>query len=350
MDDDCRRRHPPPLPLGADCGGDEDRISCLPDELLQGILLCLGSALAAARTSVLSRRWRRVWTYLPELFLSDNEDLALSFPDTVDAALAAYAAPTLEHLSISMPGHIHGPGVPARRVSPWLRFASQRLAGRFFLHVSVDMIAFLDLATMVDGEEAEELELPACGSATAITLSLQGSWRLRLAGVFAALTELEIHLVRMEGRDISALVQTQCPLLKKLNLLVTLVAVSDVSIHSDLLQSLHYFVRNTRRLEVVAPILEELSLWCYETEEVLISAPKLAKVAWDGDAYDPRRHQFANVRNRLCLLETRLEPRITPVMKQFNEVDELSLEIFISQEIAGYECFLNETNKLSKSV
>lgn len=175
------------------------------------------------------------------------------------------------------------------------------------------------------------LELPARSATTSITLSLRFSWRLRLAGVFAELTELEIHFVRMEGRDISDLVRTQCPRLKKLDLQVLLLAISDVSIHSDSLQSLRFFVRTIRRLEVVAPILEKLNMSSRGRDEAHhISAPKLANVAWYG-AYDPRRHQFANVHSRLHLLETRLEPTLTPVMKQFDAVNELSLEISIPQ-------------------
>jgi hypothetical protein len=273
---------------------------------------------------VLSRRWRRVWTDLPELFLFDDEELASSFPDTVDDALAAYAAPTLEHLSISMLRC----DVPAHRVAPWLRFASRRVVGRLFIHVRAYRISFL--APAVAREEAEELELPAWDAATSITLRLKRSWRLRVAGVFAVLTELNIHFARMEGRDISALVSTQCPCLKKLFLFLTLVAVSDVSIHSDSLHTLRFIVRNTQRLEVVAPVLEKLCMWSYRSDEAYhISAPKLADLALYGDAYDHRRHQFSHICRRLRVLEISLQPGMTPVMKQFDEGDELSLEIFI---------------------
>ncbi|CAN6334734.1 unnamed protein product [Urochloa humidicola] len=44
----------------------EDLISGLPDEVLHDILVRLGCARAAARTSVLSHRLRRVWAHMPE--------------------------------------------------------------------------------------------------------------------------------------------------------------------------------------------------------------------------------------------------------------------------------------------
>ncbi|CAO2144545.1 unnamed protein product [Urochloa humidicola] len=86
------------------CSG-VDHISGLPDELLHSILLRLGSARAAARTSVLSRRWSTVWAHLPELVFGNADPppllpLASSFQDGVDGALAAYAAPTLEGLVV----------------------------------------------------------------------------------------------------------------------------------------------------------------------------------------------------------------------------------------------------------
>ncbi|GJN11453.1 hypothetical protein PR202_ga29648 [Eleusine coracana subsp. coracana] len=65
----------------------EDHISGLPDDLLHLILLRLGSTRVAARTSVLSRRWRRVWTHLPRLDLFNEEPPPRLFLDYVDAAL-----------------------------------------------------------------------------------------------------------------------------------------------------------------------------------------------------------------------------------------------------------------------
>ncbi|CAO2144546.1 unnamed protein product [Urochloa humidicola] len=116
----------------------EDHISGLPDELLHSILLRLSSTQAAARTSVLSRRWRPIWTHLPELIFGNasHDDpppplpVASSFLDVVDGALAACAAPTLQAFVVVLPT---GLNIPAGRVAPWLRFASERVVGELIL-------------------------------------------------------------------------------------------------------------------------------------------------------------------------------------------------------------------------
>ncbi|TVU02262.1 hypothetical protein EJB05_52258, partial [Eragrostis curvula] len=66
---------------------DGDRISSLPDDLLLSILVRLRSTPAAARTSLLSRRWRHLWTQLREVVLENLHSSA-----TVTAALAQLAA------------------------------------------------------------------------------------------------------------------------------------------------------------------------------------------------------------------------------------------------------------------
>uniref|UniRef100_A0A0D9WWX7 Uncharacterized protein n=1 Tax=Leersia perrieri TaxID=77586 RepID=A0A0D9WWX7_9ORYZ len=75
---------------GGDGAGTMDRLSSLPDEVLR-----LFSAEAAAQTSLLSRRWRHLWTTLPELEFKSDIKLA-----AVRAALAAHAAPAIRRLQI----------------------------------------------------------------------------------------------------------------------------------------------------------------------------------------------------------------------------------------------------------
>ena len=159
------------------------RISDLPDDVLHRILLRLGSAPAAARTSVLSQRWRRVWTRLPGLVFRDHGQLRnRAFLSSIDSGLARYSAPTLRGLYISM---FHAASrVPAARVAGWLRFAAEHVAG--------DLL--LCLPWRPAGGDAEELGLPLCVGARTIQLSLGHGFRpLRLprSGAFASLTLME---------------------------------------------------------------------------------------------------------------------------------------------------------------
>ncbi|XP_021317442.1 F-box/FBD/LRR-repeat protein At2g04230 isoform X4 [Sorghum bicolor] len=145
--------------------GGEDRISGLPDELLHDILVRLRCARAAARTSVLSRRWRHVWAHLPELRLDQRRRPTASgllFLDTIDAALAGYSAPTLERLSISIPSNSNAPSSvvgPGARIAPWLHFAAARVVGELNLFLRAPQ-TFVVATPEVVGEEAV-LELPA---------------------------------------------------------------------------------------------------------------------------------------------------------------------------------------------
>ncbi|XP_021317439.1 putative F-box/LRR-repeat protein At5g02930 isoform X1 [Sorghum bicolor] len=337
--------------------GGEDRISGLPDELLHDILVRLRCARAAARTSVLSRRWRHVWAHLPELRLDQRRRPTASgllFLDTIDAALAGYSAPTLERLSISIPSNSNAPSSvvgPGARIAPWLHFAAARVVGELNLFLRAPQ-TFVVATPEVVGEEAV-LELPVCEQTKRIELFLQYAdthWLRPQAsgsGLFTALTFLKVDgHVRMTGSDLTALVSTQCPCLRELDLFITLIVNFHVLIHSNSLHTLVLRVLETRRLEVVAPRLEELTVFARPLE-AHISATKLVKVAWHG-VYDPHLHRFVDVGSTLRLLKT--SSQALSLTKRFDEVDELDhLSIDLKwQDVARYESFLNETNKLLK--
>ncbi|XP_066363796.1 F-box protein At5g03100-like [Miscanthus floridulus] len=135
MDSQTLPMEPPAIPLG----GAEDLISGLPDDLLHIILIRLPSAAAAARISVLSRRWRGVWAHMPELVLGGSPAPApattpSALLDSIDAALNSSAAPTLRSLNIDVSGFDRC-DIPAHRISPWLHFASHRIAGKLRFHL-----------------------------------------------------------------------------------------------------------------------------------------------------------------------------------------------------------------------
>ncbi|TVU38518.1 hypothetical protein EJB05_11892, partial [Eragrostis curvula] len=343
-----------------------DRISGLPDDLLHIILVRLRSSRAAARTSLLSRRWRRVWVELPEIFLGrDDASPPASFAGVVDAAVAAFSAPSVEYLEIHIPSDSH---VSARGIAPWLRFASERLVGTLFLcvncHPMPENVAQVEeeeededeREEEEEEEEKEEVELPVCEKAKEMTLffgDLQCRSCLRpAAGSFAALTDLVIQKTRMEARALEALVSTQCPRLKNLTLDITLLAASDVSLHSQSLIFLFYDVQRTSRLEVIMPRVEELDIRC-DIEAHTISAPKLEEIKMNGfrRVYYPCRHdQIVDLEHRrLRLLEVSGEIALS-FLKMFDKVDELRLDIsiYMRQLQETKQNFVDETDKLPR--
>ncbi|KAJ1275966.1 hypothetical protein BS78_05G177400, partial [Paspalum vaginatum] len=329
------------------CPSGKDRISLLPDELLHDILVRLRCTSAAARTSVLSRRWRHVWAHLPELVLLGGGPHATSFLDTVDGALAGYSAPTLDRLTISLYFSLtarHGIRVPAGRVQPWLRFASERVVGALHLVSAIMLPPPGGRPYVYVGVNKEALHLPASKGVASILLRLHGAWRLRppSAGVFAALTSLTIKGGCMAGSDLTDLVCTQCLRLRDLNLSMALVAASDVSLRSGSLRSLGLDITDALRLEVVAPRLEEPTVDDDAAGAVQISAPNLAKQAWRARRYYPRRYQLADVSRRLRRLEISMCSLMASLIQHFDEVGELQLQIHVPQ----YERFLKETDKL----
>ncbi|KAF8664425.1 hypothetical protein HU200_054597 [Digitaria exilis] len=112
-----------------------DRITDLPDDVLHMILARLPSTTDAARTSVLSRRWRRVWAGVPALSFRYHESPSSSSAqqvyqlDRIDAALSGHAATAtvdVERLEIAVPYGV--PGRPRRPVAALRLAAPQRRA------------------------------------------------------------------------------------------------------------------------------------------------------------------------------------------------------------------------------
>ncbi|TVU03331.1 hypothetical protein EJB05_51140 [Eragrostis curvula] len=325
MEADSRR-----LPSG------KDLISDLPDDILHHILVRLSSTAAAARTSVLSSRWRHIWASMPELYLAcDDKAMPVSTPDTIDAALGGCSAPTLRRIEIEL----CRANFDLQRLAPWLQFASQRLVGSLYL-------SMFDSSLSRPKESSYwGLVLPLCERATDIKISADW-YRLMLrppeSGSFAALTDLNICDLHMDGRELERLVSLQCPCLRKLSVFGHLVAPCDVSITSESIKHLRYHVSDTTKLDICTSELTKISV--NMAKEAYIAAPKLEKLIWRDYPYDPSRHKFLVTGRHLRRLWVNLSS--TLLMSKFDSIDELRLSLFIREGATGYMNFQKNMDKL----
>ncbi|XP_039805148.1 putative F-box/LRR-repeat protein At4g15060 isoform X2 [Panicum virgatum] len=286
----------------SDAAAGEDRLSALPDDVLVLILLRLDTA-AAARTSILSRRWRHLWAILPELHFRVAPEPARTraILESHEAALRFLRVRTL--------------GAAPDSVAAWLPAAARRLSGRF-VFINED-------AAKEGGEEEEEeeeeqggaFELPCFGKATAIYLGLRSlGVAMPQAGIFARLTELSLFRVRLHGPcELGDVISSpRCPCLQKLCIYFVW-GLNNLAIHSgSLLRVELLFVRglnnlaihsgsllrvelddlgDLQQLTIGAPVLEYLQVsGCIFNDEnqqlASISAPQLVFLYWS-DPYDP---------------------------------------------------------------
>uniref|UniRef100_A0A0E0ECU5 F-box domain-containing protein n=1 Tax=Oryza meridionalis TaxID=40149 RepID=A0A0E0ECU5_9ORYZ len=169
-------------------GGRGGLLNDLPEDILAGILGRLRDTRAAAKTSLLSRRWRHVWKWVPH----DSSP--------VRAALAAHAVHAVT--SINKLYVVCLLGATPDATASWLRVAAPLISGEllFCNRGSLPFHVLFDEVFSDTIEERGALELPCFTRATKIRLRL-GFLCLSLppSGVFAALRELHLVFVRFNG-------------------------------------------------------------------------------------------------------------------------------------------------------
>jgi hypothetical protein len=235
-------------------GGGADLISALPEDVLLQVLVRLRCARAAARTSLLSRRWRGRWTQLPDLIFR-NATLARLLP-TLTSIQARVSL-----LDIRIPSH-HG--LEAAAV-PSLFHAAAGLS-------PVDFT--LSLPRMMDHVD---MELPRFHRAASIQLYAE-NLRLTPPGRSAGFPALErLTLLSLSGCsvDLAALV-LRCPCLRVL--WVAQVSLDDgIDIRSESLQEL--YVRtgysSSDCINVEAPVLKKLTVLFRTEDELSVSVVAL---------------------------------------------------------------------------
>ncbi|GJN30741.1 hypothetical protein PR202_gb19075 [Eleusine coracana subsp. coracana] len=205
-----------------EAAGDLDRISALPDDLLYIILDYLPDVTVAARTAVLSRRWRRICINARCLALSETTEMTCAtapcrFAEFVDWVLAQRGDDDVESLHISMR---RPKCASVERVNEWIRYAMQHVVESSKLYMP-------PYCSVNDYEQQQEaVVLPSHGAATSIWMDLR-RYRLQLPAISGAvvryekLTTLSLSVssfVEVGGFTLGDFVSTSCPRLRKLKI------------------------------------------------------------------------------------------------------------------------------------
>ncbi|KAF6163288.1 hypothetical protein GIB67_025152 [Kingdonia uniflora] len=101
-----------------------DFISNLPESLLFSILSLL-DMYNMRRTSMLSKRWRYLWTYIPRMDF--HERRGIDFAAFVDKSLSLHVAPKIEKFRF----HFDSNHTSDEQIDAWIKFAVERFVVEF---------------------------------------------------------------------------------------------------------------------------------------------------------------------------------------------------------------------------
>ncbi|KAM0832217.1 hypothetical protein ACQ4PT_065052 [Festuca glaucescens] len=253
-----------------------DHISALPDDLLLLILARLRCVVTAARTGILSRRWRNLWTLLSALVFRNVKYSSL------EPALACLVSPAaISLLDIHIP-------LMRRRRDHWERWHGS------VVDVYLDAAGVTSLLLAAARLEPEELvfainsnvtgshvEVPYFRRAASITLKSNTfitPFHMPAGVEFAALDTLSLSCSITGLDDLIS----RCPRLRVLRLKVS-TKNNLVIVHSTSLQELFVDSRGrTDRLDIAAPVLRQLtvSLNPYVGINVSVLAPIVEMISW----------------------------------------------------------------------
>ncbi|KAM3297912.1 hypothetical protein ACQJBY_039723 [Aegilops geniculata] len=250
-------------PGGDGGGGGPDLISALPDDLLLLVLARLPCTGAAARTGVLSRRWRDLWPHLRRIVFRD-----IPF-DSIEPALdrVSPAVSLLEIHARASTRRWSTDRVETARVNSLLRAAARVEPEELVFSLSSDLIG-----------DSPVVDLPCFHRAISIQLCLFSAIRVPAGVEFPALETLYLAC-RIDALD-SML--SSCPRLRTFYLDSTELNGDHLRVNSASLLELVVGSRWTRNVTIVAPVLKQLtmSLTASKISVVSVLAPMVEKVSW----------------------------------------------------------------------
>jgi hypothetical protein len=268
-------------------GAHADRISSLPDDLLLQVLSHLGNPGAAARKTLLSRRWRGLFSQLPSVDVTVRGVPLGSIEDKLRRA----AHPGVRLLDIAVPEHDLPTTVssehrfqdvhrgPCGTISSVLREAARMSPVQLRFTVPPDL-------TILPGDRYGSVALPRFNRATSIDLRVPPHIPLTHSRAITG----QVHFPLLESLslsgcrvDLTALIP-RCPRLHDLTVVAGTPGDVDFIIQSFLLQRLVVDRDSilTRRIVVQAPELKQLTMSLNASRDLTVSivAPIVEKVSW----------------------------------------------------------------------
>ncbi|KAM0926310.1 hypothetical protein ACQ4PT_003431 [Festuca glaucescens] len=279
-----------PQPQPATVGGaPADRISSLPDDLLLHVLSHLGNPGATARKTLLSRRWRGLFSQLPSVDVTVHDIPLGSLEDKLRRA----ARPGVRLLDIAVPEQDLPTTVcseqrftlaqdvlrgPCGTLSSVLREEARMSPVQLRLTVPPNL-------AISPGDRYGSVDLPRFNRATSIDLRAPPHIPLThsraITGFhFPLLESLSLSGCRI---DLAALIP-RCPRLRELTVVAGAPGGPDFTIQSFSLKGLVLDRTSmpTRRIVVQAPVLKRLTMSLNGSRDLSVSivAPIVDKVSW----------------------------------------------------------------------
>ncbi|KAM0853655.1 hypothetical protein ACQ4PT_050948 [Festuca glaucescens] len=331
----------------------EDRLSALPDDILRSILLRLSSTTSAARTSVLSRRWRGLWAQLPEIHFPFPSN-----PAAVGPALAATAAgPALRLLHVACRDDA---GAEA-----WLRTAAGRLVagGELYFYNRTPGQERANVGAL--SWQCLTLQLPCFETAARVWLRLGFvDLELPLAGVFSRLTELRLEHVNLDSEsesesELGNMVSSpRCPVLRELCISIAR-GLDSLCIISETLERLELNMLNgLKELTINAPMLRALNVVACFTRRKPVAAIYASRLEllWWSDAFDPSFVVFSEMPNLQQLttfpipvygrINFRLLQDSVMLLQHFPVVSQLDLILNYQRDLNKYKYLMGIITRL----
>ncbi|PUZ55980.1 hypothetical protein GQ55_5G257600 [Panicum hallii var. hallii] len=264
---------------------EEDRVGRLPDAILRNIISRLPTK-DAARTAVLSSRWRHLWTSIP---LSLDDGAGGLAPTTAAAALASHPGP-----------------VRSTRLA-----ASQDPEGVASVFASLAARGVEDLLVVVNGSWPVEWRVPSdvlgCAALGRLWIGLcQFPDTTGVAPALLSLQELGIVHSSVPDRDLHAVIP-RCPVLETLAFALTQDYPRYVHIWSESLSCVVIWKSMLREVHLDdAPDVDRLlvePIADAATHIKIIKAPKLKILGY----FDVGLHQL-KIGNTVIKIDTKVKP------------------------------------------